>query len=341
MSALLEAVLAGGELSSERCVEVIDVLADPRTDPALGGALLGGLRAKGVSARELAALARAMRARAVRPALDDGPSLDVVGTGGDGQQSFNLSTGAALLLAAMGTRVVKHGNRSVSSRSGSADVLEALGLRQPLDPDEAISCLRATGFTFLFAPHYHPAMKAIAPVRRALGVRTTLNLLGPLTNPSAPRSAVVGAPDEAIAALLAGALGELDVERAVVVTGVGGWDEATPIGPFLRFDVRAGGVERSVVDPQSVGLARCSPDALVGGDADHNARHLRAVLDGSDRGAHADAIALNAALGLEVAGRVASLAEGVREARRALEGGVGAAWLETLVAFDRARRERS
>jgi len=178
------------------------------------------LRAKGVTATELRGFARGMRALARRPRLPDvGPTIDVVGTGGDASHTFNLSTGAALLAVACGARVAKHGNRSISSRSGSADLLQALGLTVPLAEDAAGACLAATGFTYLFAPHYHPAMKAIAPVRAALGIRTVFNLLGPLTNPAAPPFHVIGAYSREAAALLAGALEGLPLRRAFVVHG--------------------------------------------------------------------------------------------------------------------------
>jgi anthranilate phosphoribosyltransferase len=179
-----------------------------------------------------------MRALARKPALPPGlDAIDIVGTGGDASGSLNLSTGAALLAAACGLPVVKHGNRSVSSRSGSADLLEQLGFTLPLDETRAARCFAATGFTFLFAPYFHPAMKVLAPIRAALGIRTVFNLLGPLTNPAAPRFRLIGAYDASTAELMAGTLAGMDIERAWVVHGAGGWDEATPIGPFLAFDV--------------------------------------------------------------------------------------------------------
>jgi hypothetical protein len=191
---ILERLLQRRDLAESEAAGLLVALTDPAVAPAMSGALLAALRAKGITADEVRGFAGAMRGLARRPELPPGPpAVDVVGTGGDASGSFNLSTGAALLVAATGVRVVKHGNRSVSSRSGSADLLEALGLPLPLDERAAGECLAETGFTFLFAPHYHPAMKEVAPVRRALGVRTVFNLLGPLTNPAEPPFSLIGA----------------------------------------------------------------------------------------------------------------------------------------------------
>jgi anthranilate phosphoribosyltransferase len=248
----------------------------------------------------------------------------------------NISTGTALLVAACGLPVIKHGNRSISSRSGSADVLEQLGLPLPLDETRAGACLTATGFTFLFAPHYHPAMKAIGPVRQALGVRTLFNVLGPLTNPAAPPYMLVGAYSEAMAELMASALAGLPgVRRAFVVHGAGGWDEPTPIGPFTLFDVQggAGTVRRSTRTPADYGLVTCMPQDLAGGDAAANAASLRAVLEGHDRGAHRDALCMGAALALEVAGVAATPAEGLAQARAAIDDGRAAGLLRAIAEF--------
>jgi len=233
----------------------------------------------------------------------------------------------------MGARVVKHGNRSISSRSGSADLLECLGLPLPLDEKSAGDCLAATGFTFLFAPHYHPAMKEIAPVRRALGVRTVFNLLGPLTNPAEPPFGLIGAYNSDAAQLMAETLSGMPIERVFVIHGEAGWDEPTPLGPFELYDVRPGRVGRTIRDPRDLGLARCTPESLAGGDAAHNAAGLRAVFEGKDRGPHRDAIVLNAALALEVAGIVPDAAAGIAAASAALDRGDGTRLLERLAVF--------
>ncbi|NJO12981.1 MAG: anthranilate phosphoribosyltransferase, partial [Gammaproteobacteria bacterium] len=265
------------------------------------------------------------------------PLIDMVGTGGDGSGSFNLSTGAALLVAAMGVRVAKHGTSSVSSRSGSADVIRALGLALPLDEQAAGECLAATSFTFLFAPHYHPAMKAIMPVRQALGVRTVFNILGPLLNPAEPAYNLIGAYHIDVARLMAEALSGMPIERAYVVHGDPGWDEATPIGPFTLFDVRPGRVDRTVRSAEEFGLPRCQAQDLKGGDAAYNAQHLRAVLEGRDRSAHRHAIVLQAALVLELLGKADSPRAAARMAEDCIESGAGGLVLEKLVRFNATR----
>src|SRR5690606_15194830 len=229
-----------------------------------------------------------------------------------------------------GAAVVKHGNRSVSSRSGAADVLAALGLPMPLDEQRAGECFAAHGFTFLFAPHYHPAMKHIAPVRAALGVRTVFNILGPLSNPAAPPFHVIGAFSEPMARLMADTLSGMEIERTFVVHGARGWDEATPIGPFVCFDVRPGRVERTVRDPRDYGLAPCAAEALGGGDAAENAARLKAALAGEDEAAHRDALALGAALALEVTGDARDTREGVERARAAIADGAAARLIDCL-----------
>jgi anthranilate phosphoribosyltransferase len=300
----------------------------------MAGALLAALRAKGLTADEVRGFASAMRRLARRPTLPPGsPAVDIVGTGGDASGSFNISTGASLLSAALGVRVVKHGNRSVSSRSGSADLLECLGLPLPLDERQAGECLAATGFTFLFAPHYHPAMKEIAPVRRALGVRTVFNLLGPLTNPAEPPFGLIGAYSRDAAKLMAETLAGMPIERVFVVHGEPGWDEPTPCGPFEVYDVRRGCIERVERDPHAYGLARCSPQDLAGGDATQNALGLRAVFAGEDRGPHRDALVLNAALVLEVTGVIADPHSAIRAAGDALDRGDGLRLLERVARF--------
>jgi anthranilate phosphoribosyltransferase len=298
---------------------------------ALAGALLAGLRAKGETADEIRGFATAMRELAVHPDIPDGaPTVDTVGTGGDGSGSLNLSTGTGLLAAAAGSRVVKHGNRSVSSRSGSADMLECLGLPLPLHPREAADCLRATGFTFLFAPAYHPAMKAVVPIRAALSVRTVFNVLGPLTNPAAPPFQLIGAYSLDAARLMADALAGMPIERAFVVHGDPGWDEATPAGEFCLLDVQPGSVAESVRSPENYGLRRCDAKELEGGDAEHNARELVRVFTGADQGAHRDALLMGASLVLEVQGTVSTAAEGVACAAAAIDDGRAETFLGSL-----------
>jgi anthranilate phosphoribosyltransferase len=331
---MLAALLERRDLSERQAIELLEALTATDLAPALAGALLVALRAKGVTAAEVRGFARGMRALARRPAIPpEVRAVDVVGTGGDSSHTFNLSTGAALLTAACGVPVIKHGNRAVSSRSGSADVLEALGLKLPLDETAAARCLAATSFTFLFAPHYHPAMKAVAPVRAALGVRTVFNLLGPLTNPAATPFAVVGAWSEDIAELLADSFSGLPIERVFVVHGENGWDEPSPVAPFILFDVRPGHVHRMRRDVDDYGLARCDPEDLRGAAAEQNAAALARVLRGEDRGPHRDALLLGAALALEVTGRAPDPHAAMRIAARAIDEGRGARLLDSLAGF--------
>ncbi len=334
---VLDRLIRRENLDEPTAAKLLEVLASGELAPALAGGLLVALRAKGETAEEIRGFARALRSLARRPSIAPGPYVDIVGTGGDGSSSLNLSTGAALLTAACGVPVVKHGNRSVSSRCGSADVLAALGLPIPLDEQAAADCLDRLGFTFLFAPHYHPAMRHVAPVRQALGVRTLFNILGPLANPAEPPYHVIGAFSDDLAALMATTLSGLPVTRAFVVHGTDGWDEATPCGPFVCYDVRPGKVERMVRDPRDYGIERCSGDDLRGTDAPANAARLAAALRGADTGAHRDALALGAALALEVTGAEAEAASAVARARAALECGSGAALLDGLIAFGKER----
>jgi anthranilate phosphoribosyltransferase len=338
---ILERLLQRRDLQQAEAGELLIALTDAAVAPAMSGALLAALRSKGITPDEVRGFAGAMRSLARKPQLPPGPpAIDIVGTGGDASGSFNLSSAAALLVAAMGLRVIKHGNRSVSSRSGSADLLEALGLPMPLDEKAAGDCLAATGFTFLFAPHYHPAMKEVAPVRRALGVRTVFNLLGPLTNPAEPPFGLIGAYSNEAAKLMADTLAGMPIQRVFVIHGDPGWDEATPVGPFELYDVQPGKVTREVRDPLDLGIQRCTAADLAGGDAEHNAAGLRAVFEGRDKGPHCDAIVLNAALALEVTGAVPTAGAGVIAALEAIRHGDGLRLLERLAAFGKGIGDR-
>jgi anthranilate phosphoribosyltransferase len=331
---ILEQLLERRNLSEAEAAALLRQLTAPDLAPAMAGALLTALRAKGVTADEVRGFAGAMRALAVKPALPEGiDAIDIVGTGGDGSGSLNLSTGAALLAAACGLPIVKHGNRSISSRSGSADLIEAIGFTLPLDENRAAECFVATGFTFLFAPYFHPAMKALAPIRSALGIRTVFNLLGPLTNPAAPRYLLVGAYDAPTAELMAGTLAGMGIERGWVVHGASGWDEATPIGSFVAFDVAGAKVARHEINPEEFGIARCAARDLAGGDAKANLKALIDVFEGRDVGPHLDTLALQCGLALMIAGRAQSIAGGIALARAVVDSGKALAWLQRLRAF--------
>ncbi len=328
---LLQQLLERRDLAQSQAEELLAHLTDPQLPAAMAGALLAALTAKGLAAAEVRGLAQAMRHLARRPDLPpDLRSIDIVGTGGDASGSFKISTGTALLTAASGLPVVKHGNRSVSSRCGSADVLEALGLTMPLDPAAARACFAATRFTYLFAPHYHPATARVAPIRTALGVRTVFNILGPLVNPAEPPLHLVGAFSLEVARLMAAAFQGLPIERTFVIHGAAGWDEPTPIGPFTLFDVRPGSVEITERSAADYGLPGCSAADLAGGDAAHNARALQAVLRGEDRGPHRDCLLLGTALALEVAGVVRDPRDGVARAAAAIDGGEAGRLLDSL-----------
>ncbi|HEY2144950.1 MAG TPA: anthranilate phosphoribosyltransferase [Steroidobacteraceae bacterium] len=331
---ILEQLLERRDLREAEAGALLRILTAPDLAPVMAGALLAALRAKGVTADELRGFAGAMRELALQPNLPaDLDAIDIVGTGGDGSGSLNLSTGAALLTAACGLPIVKHGNRSISSRCGSADLIEALGFTLPLDEQRAADAFNATGFTFLFAPYFHPAMKALAPVRAALGVRTVFNMLGPLTNPASPRFLLVGAFNAQTAELMAGTLAGMQVTRAWVVHGAAGWDEATPIGPFIAFDVTRTQIKRLEIDPEEFGMARCASRDLAGSDANSNLAALIEVFEGRDRGPHLDTLVLQCGLALMIAGRVPSIVAGIAMARQVVDSGKARAWLERLRAF--------
>lgn len=330
-SQLLDSLLNGHSLAEKQAYELMYKLAEGELPAALAGALLAGLRAKGETADEIRGFATAMRELALHLDIPDGtPTVDTVGTGGDGSGSLNLSTGTGLLAAACGSRVVKHGNRSVSSRSGSADMLECLGVPLPLDAQQAVACLRATSFTFLFAPAYHPAMKAVVPIRGALSVRTVFNVLGPLTNPAAPPFQLIGAYSKDAARLMADTLAGMPLERAFVVHGEPGWDEATPVGDFWLYDVRPGSVTESTRSPEDYGLQRCQAKDLKGGDAEYNARELVRVFSGQDTGAHRDALLMGTSLVLEVKGDARDALDGVEQAAAAIDDGRANTFLAKL-----------
>ncbi len=330
-SQLLERILDGDSLKESEAVELMYDLVDGEMTPAFAGALLAGLRAKGETADEIRGFAIAMRELALHPAIPSGsPTVDTVGTGGDGSGSLNLSTGTGLLAAACGARVVKHGNRSISSKSGSADMLEQLGMLLPLDEQAAIKCLLAINFTFLFAPVFHPAMKAIMPVRTALGVRTFFNILGPLTNPAAPPFQLIGAFSKNTAKLMADTLAGMPIERAFVVYGEPGWDEATPAGEFILYDTHRGSVEETIRAPEQYGLNRCKPEELVGDDAKHNAKELIRVFDNEDKGPHRDALLMGTSLVMEVLGIVRDAKEGVEMAMAAIDDGAAKKLLDDM-----------
>jgi anthranilate phosphoribosyltransferase len=331
----LERLLAGVDLEPQTAEGVLAGLVDDETPLALRAALVTALRAKGESADELAGFVLGLWARARAVPRRPGLCVDTAGTGGDGTQSFNLSTAAALLLAALGLPVAKHGNRAVSSRTGSADLVSALGLPSPADPLEAAAVVERDGFVFLFAPHFHPALASLAALRRELGVRTIFNLLGPLVNPARPSHQLIGAASPAAALRLAQASAALALSNVLVVHG-DGYDEATPTGPFRVFRPTAAGVDERLHSPEDFGLASCKRSELEGGDARANAERLERLFDGRERGPLADAVCLNAALVLLLAGEEREPRAAQRRARAALEDGRALRLLARLRAGGRA-----
>ena len=297
-------------------------------------AFLVALRMKGETAAELTGFARAMREKSHRvdAALNSEPLLDTCGTGGDGACTFNISTVAAFVTAGAGVRVAKHGNRSISSRCGSADLLEALGVRILPDPALAAEAIRKIGIGFLFAPAHHPAMKHAQPARLELKMRTVFNLLGPLTNPAGAQRQLIGAPSEEAAELMAGALAELGTERTFVVHGDGGLDEVSTIGLTMAFEVAGGAVSRQAWMPEDFGVPRASLEDLRGGDLARNVEIANAVLHGEE-GPQRDIVLANAAAALVAAGRAETLRKGVVLAAESIDSGAAREKLRMLAEF--------
>jgi anthranilate phosphoribosyltransferase len=325
----LERVVAGDDLSVEDARAVMDVMMDGGATAAQVGALLGAMRSKGESVGELCGMLESMREHAVTVSVAE-EAIDTCGTGGDHLGTFNISTAAALVAAGAGCVVAKHGNRAASSRCGSADVLEALGVTVNLPPDGVLRCIDAAGIGFLYAPAYHPAMRHVAAIRRELGIRTAFNLLGPMANPARVRRQVLGVPDAAVGARLAAVLQRGGHERALVVTGHGGIDELSVDGPSICHEVSHGTVTAYDVDASAFGMARGAADELRGAEPAVNAARIRAVLQG-DRGTARDTVVLNAAAAVMVAGAAADLGEGIERAQQSIDSGAALQALETLV----------
>lgn len=317
-------------LSESLAAAVFGMVMRGEGTPAQLGALLLALRLKGETADEVAGAARALREAMVRVEIDVPYLVDTAGTGGGAVTTFNISTGAALVAAGAGATVAKHGNRSFTSRCGSADVLEALGISVGLDAIGVVRVLREAGVAFLFAPNFHPAMRHIAPVRKELGVITVMNLLGPLANPASVRRQVVGVADRERGPLVAEALNRLGTEHALVVHGRVGMDEVSPIGETDVWEVRDSTVEHWTLTPDRYGLAVSDQDSLRGGLPQENAERLSALLDGTGDSAGRAALLLNGAAAIYVAGLVGSYEAALERARVALEDGAARAALERL-----------
>jgi len=327
-------VLDGHDLTREQAREAMrQIMAGDATQAQIAGFLIA-LRAKGETANEIAGCAEAMRDHVLPVQPQRADLVDTAGTGGDGKSTINISTAAALVAAAAGAGVAKHGNRAASSQTGSADVLEALGFELEIAPERIAESIDTLGFGFMFAQAHHPAMKHAAPVRRELGTRTVFNVLGPLTNPARARAQVVGVYSDDLVRPVAEALAQLGARRAFVVHGAGGIDELSPIGPSNVCEVVEGEVRHRTIDPQELGLEPSTLDGLAGGSPAENAAAIRRVFAG-ERGSAREAIVLNAAGAIAAGGHAPDLREGIGIAREALDSGAAAARLEELVEFTR------
>ena len=319
IAAQIDRLLAGEDLGREGAAEVLDAVMSGDVDPIQTGAFLIALRAKGETASELAGLASVVRSRSEPVRITSAPLVDTCGTGG-GRSTFNVSTAVAFVVAGAGIAVAKHGNRSATSRCGSADVLEALGARIDLTPDAVAECVERVGVGFMFAPLHHPAFRHIGPVRKALGVRTIFNLLGPLTNPAGVRRQVIGVSDRDYVERIAHALGQLGAEHALVVSSDDGLDEVSTSAPTNVAEVTSDGIRTWRIDPAELGLAPAIPAEIAGGEPDENAAVIMAALE-RGTGSAADLIALNAAAAILVSGRALTLADALDAARESITSG--------------------
>ena len=331
--AALGSIVEGGTLTLDEARLAMGEVMDGEATPAQLAALLMGLRMRGETVDELAGFATAMRDRSLHVDAPDG-TIDVVGTGGDGSHTFNISTAAALVVAAAGVPVAKHGNRAITSKAGSADVLDALGIRIDHDVASASAALGQLGFAFLFAPAFHPAMRHAGPTRKEIGVRTAFNLLGPLTNPAGTRRQLLGVGDIRAAGRFAEVVHRLGTDRTLVVHGAG-VDELPLDGSGVVYDVTEAGVEQRFVDAAALGLRATATSRLGGGDATTNAGYVEAVLRG-EPGARRDVVLLNAGAAFVAAGTVETIQDGIERAALTIDAGLTAELLERLRAERRA-----
>jgi anthranilate phosphoribosyltransferase len=322
-------VSTGKPLSREEATEAFDIIMSGEATPAQIGAFLMALRVRGETVDEIAGAVSVMRAKMTRVEAPEG-AIDVVGTGGDGAGSYNISTCAAFIVAGAGVPVAKHGNRALSSKSGASDVLTALGVKIDLTPEKIAQCIRDAGIGFMFAPNHHAAMKYVGPVRVELGIRTIFNILGPLSNPAGVRRMMVGVFAPTWVEPIAQALATLGTEHAWVVHGSDGLDEITGTGKTFAAEVKNGKVRLFDIHPEELGLICCDAEALKGGDGAVNAAALRGVLEGKSS-AYRDVAVLNAAAGLVVAGKADTLAEAVVLAGASIDSGAALGRLEKLI----------
>ncbi len=325
------------DLAEDEAANVMRGIMTGEASPAQIGAFLAALRMKGETVEEVAGMARVMREHSLRVAVD-GALVDTCGTGGDSHGTFNVSTAAAFVAAGAGARVAKHGNRAMTSSCGSADVLEALGAKIGLTPEQVAGCIEQAGIGFMFAQVFHPAMKYVAPTRREIGIRTVFNILGPLTNPAGARSQLLGAARPELAEMIAAVLARLGTHHALVVHGQEGLDEISLAGKSTVHEVCDGAVRSYEITPEDVGLPPAPLEAVRGGTPDENAARLRGVL-GGERGPLRDIVVLNAAAALVAADIAGGMAEAVEKAAAAIDSGAARDRLEQFVAVSRSFAE--
>ncbi len=332
MKAYLQKLFHSEDLTRSEAEDAIRLIMSGEVSAEVIAGFLGALAGKGETVQEIVGCASSLRQQAVRMQPKRQDLIDVCGTGGDGAETFNISTCNALILAAAGLGVCKHGNRAVSSRCGSADVLEALGIAIDLAADRAAQAIDQHGFAFLFAPHYHPAMKHVGPVRRALGVRTIFNLLGPLLNPAPVKHQVLGVFDPHRVLMMAEALQHLGTEEALVVWGHGGLDELSLSGPSRVAHLRQGAIREFELTPQDFGVAPAALETLKGGDKELNARMIEALIQG-EKGPRRDIVLMNSGAALVIAGRAKSWREGADQVAHIIDSGLAQKTLERIRAF--------
>lgn len=324
-------VVAGQSLTYDEAAAVMGEIMDGSPTPAQFGAFMAALSMKGESADEIAAMATVMRDRSRKVEIAGVDLVDTCGTGGDGKQTYNISTAAAFVLAGAGAKVAKHGNRAATSRCGSADVLEALGAKIELSPEAVSNCVKAAGVGFMFAPAYHPAMKFAAPLRREIGIRTVFNILGPLTNPASAKHQILGVNRVELVEKMAAVLSRMGARHALVVHGREGLDELSIAGPSLVAEAKNGRMSAYEVEPRQFGLGTAPLDAIAGGTAQENAATIRSVLSG-ESGPRRDVLLLNAGAGLVAAGLAADIAAGIRLAARSIDRGAAGNALDGFIA---------
>lgn len=331
MKEILSKLVAGNDLTKEEAMKAQEMILSGEATQSQIACFLTALRMKGETLDEITGLAMVLRDKAntISPKVDN--YVDFVGTGGDCTYSFNISTTSAFVVAAAGVPVAKHGNRSISSKSGAGDVLEALGVNISADPDVVEKCVEEVGIGFMFAPHFNPAMKYVGPVRKEMGIRTVFNILGPLSNPSRAKAMVVGVYSPSLTEVIAGTMANLDVKRGFVVSGEDNMDEFTLTGSSTVSEIKDGKVETYEITPEQFGLKRCKIEDLQGDDGTVNAQITKDILSGKERGAKREIVLLNAGAALYIGGKAESIEEGIRIAGETIDSGKAMETLEAMV----------